>query len=189
MLPITETLFIQTLASPKLQARFIPLKLANKKSLLLDKKLVKTPSTQMLHWNLEIETARSSYSLIFWTQLDFQTRFSPKKLAGVLSSKSQFLVFYFCCSIPFKMLLFILWSGFCVTKIDGNGCWFYMPRKSSSCLFSSTSFTFPPRYQSIGFYLKQTVNSLNTWNLSFTSEFESWLIKCGKSSVSVELYR
>ena len=95
MLPILKTLFTQATASPKLQAWFIPAKVAMGKFLLLEEFGVETLSTLILNWNRGFQIAKISYKLIIWNHLDIWTHFSPKKLTWVLSSTSQSSVFYF----------------------------------------------------------------------------------------------
>ena len=96
---------------------------------------------------------------------------------------------------------FLLLLHFCTRKcyfssIQSNSEWpeltesavgLERPRKSISYFFSSTSFKYPLPNQSIAFQMKQTVDSKKSWKLSFTSDFESWLTICAKSSFSVEL--
>ena len=146
-------------------------------------------SILILHWNLGYEIVRKSFNLIIWVQLDFQTHFSSKKVPSGFSSRSQSLVRYVCCIIPLKCYF---------SSNNWNSEW---PKLTECCpvilvwtwlenqshFFSSTSFIFLSTCQSIAVYLKPIVRSLKLWNMSVTSDLESWSTKCGKNSSIVEL--
>ena len=59
--------------------------------------------------------------------------------------------------------------------------------ENHSLFFGSTSCNLTSTCQSIAFYLKRIADSKNSRKLSFTSDLESWLIKCIKSFFSVDL--
>ena len=106
MLPIKKILFIPAHVSSQIQAWNIPPEVAIENSLLLEQYWVKTLSILILHWNRGTKIARSYPNLKIWTHFDFQTRFSPKKLTRVLSSKFQSLFFCLCCICPINNVTF-----------------------------------------------------------------------------------
>ena len=117
----------------------------------------------------------------------FSKSFFCKKLPWVPSSISQSLVFNFCCIISIKNVTAHPFSGILSDQKWQSAVGPNMPRNLISYFFSSTSFIFPSTCQSLAFYWKQTVDSKKPWILSFTSDLESWLTKCGKRSISLEL--
>ena len=93
------------------------------KSLLLEENCVKTPSTLILHWNLRIAIARSSYYLtIYPDSTRFSNSFFSKNTDVSFFWRSHSLFFCFCCVIP-KMLLLVHSVEFWVTRIDRKCCW------------------------------------------------------------------
>ena len=171
----------------KLQGRFVQLKFAIEKSLLLEKNWVETLSTLIVFWNLRTEIARSSHNLMIWTQLDFRTRFSREILPRFLSSISQSLFFYFCCAILLKIINSRPLSGILVDQIDRKCCWCQHASKINLISLQLYLLHFPFNVIIEIFLLEAEDSFLKIIKSVFTSDFESWLTKCGKISTSVAL--
>ena len=92
-------------------------KVAIEKSLLCEENCLQTLSTLIVPWMFRFEIARSSYKLIIWTQFNFQNRFFSTNAAWVLFSRFRSLVFYLCCTILLKNVIFYPSSGFLVDQI------------------------------------------------------------------------
>ena len=179
ILPIVKNLFIQTDVSLWLPVQIIPPKVAIRKSLFLEEFWVKTLSTLILHWIIEIEFARSSYNLIIWTHSIFKLIFLQKYCLEFFLQGLNLLFSTFT-AISQKMLLIIHSVELWVTRIDRKWC-------RSHIFFHSTSFIFPSTCQSIVLLSEVDGSFLKLMKFVFCIRLLSWFAKSGKSSISVEL--
>ena len=156
-----------------------------KNSPLLEDYLLEPLSTLILHWSRGIEITRSSHNVINWTHLEFQTPFCPKILTWVLSSRSQYLVFYLCWIFPLKSVTFHLCTGILSDQNWQKVLLVLTCLDNQSYFFCLLHFSFNVSIDR--FLLEADCWFLKLSNWNFTSNVESWMTISGKSSFSVEL--
>ena len=125
---------------------------------------------------------------LIWTQLDFPTCFSPKRLTWFFLPRSQTRTVWPCWSLLSQMIDFLPCNGIFMKHIDisGKSSSLDMFRYSNSTSLNPTCFDFQIKYPSIVVYKKCTVFPINFGISLSTSRLDFWLAESGKSGINYD---